>query len=59
MVRFLSSNFGFLLIFLGAVWWGTDALSTWIGVVVVVVGVIAFLGGLARDIWGAIRGDAA
>lgn len=57
-VRFLSSNFGFLLIFLGAVWWGTHSLATWIGVLIVVIGVIGFLGGLSKDIYGAIKGDA-
>ena len=55
MVRFVSSNFGFLLMFLGAVWWGTQAAATWIGVVVVVIGIVFFLGGLFPDIVRAVK----
>jgi hypothetical protein len=58
-VRFLSSNFGFLLVFLGAVWWGTHSLATWIGVLIVVIGALMFLFGLSKDVINAVKGDEA
>jgi hypothetical protein len=58
-VRFLCSNFGFLLVFLGAVWWGTHSLATWIGVLIVVIGAIMFVFGLSKDVINAIKGDEA
>ena len=58
-VRFLSSNFGFLLVFLGAVWWGTHSLATWIGVLIVVIGALMFVFGLSQDVINAIKGGEA
>jgi hypothetical protein len=58
-VRFLSSNFGFLLVFLGAIWWGTHSLATWIGVLIVVIGALLFVFGLSKDIINAVKGGEA